>query len=208
MQTVLPTPTLEFVNTECDEFDQESRLVEGALGQLWKQFPRNTETPHVLLKVLVLNKLYSTRVNDNDVDPLARHITGLAIDKHLDQLLDQGSLDAVFLITDCPNLKQYLSFASKFCSWHNPTAYPIYDGDVRECLWSYQKQDPFAEFQNKGDLYYYRKLVDTVIAFRNHYGLNSLSFKQLDKFMWRAGDRILRERTDRKNTLVATSGSE
>ena len=99
--------------------------------------------------------------------------------------------------------KQYLSFASKFCSWHNPTAYPIYDGNVHECLYSYQKQDSFAEFQNEDDLYYYQKLLDTVVAFRNHYGLNSLSFKQLDKFMCLSGGRILKARRDQKNPAPA-----
>jgi hypothetical protein len=58
-------------------------------------------------------------IRDIDVETIANHIVGLANDHFLDQLLGQGSLNAVFLITDCPNLKEYLSFASKFCSWHD-----------------------------------------------------------------------------------------
>ena len=199
---MLPRPTVELVETECKAFDWENCLAEEALGQLRAQFPLNTDVRHVLLKVLVLNKLYSTMIRDIDVETVAKHIVGLANDKNLDQLLDQGSLDAVFLITACPNLKEYLSFASKFCSWHNPTAYPIYDGNVRECLWSYGKQDRFAKFRNQ-DLWYYQKLVETVIAFRNHYGLDSLTFKQLDKFMFRSGSRILKARKDPKNQAPA-----
>jgi len=103
----------------------------------------------VLLKVLVLNKLYGAMIRDIDVETVAKHIAGLASDRLLDQLLGQGSLDAVFLITDCPNVKQYLSFASKFCSWHNPTAYPISDKSVRACLWSYGKQYHFAKFRSE-----------------------------------------------------------
>lgn len=191
-RTPLPVPTVELVKAECSAFDEENRLAEDALGLLRAQFPRNTDIRHVLLKVLVLNKLYAARVRDIDVEPVATHIVGLAADKHLDQLLDQGSLDAVFLITACPNLREYLAFASKFCSWHNPEAYPIYDGNVRECLWSYGEQDRFAKFR-KNDLWYYRRLVDIVKAFRNYYELTSLSLKQLDKFLWRSGDRILRD---------------
>jgi hypothetical protein len=195
---VLPRPTVELIETECKAFDQESWLAEEALGQLRAQFPVNTDIRQVLLKVLVLNKLYGTMIRDIDVETVAKHIVGLTNDHFLDQLLAQGSLDAVSLITDCPNLKKYLSFASKFCSWHNPTAYPIYDGNVRECLWAYGKQDRFAKFRNE-DLWYYRKLVETVIAFRNYYELNSLTFKQLDKFMYLSGRKILKARKDEKS---------
>jgi len=196
---VLPRPTVELVEAECKAFDLENWLAEEALGQLRAQFPLNTDIRHVLLKVLVLNKLYGTMIRDIEVETVAKHIVGLGIDP----LLAQGSLQAVTLITDCPNVRQYLSFASKFCSWHNPTAYPIYDGNVRECLSSYQKQDSFAQFRNKEDLYYYQKLSDAVLAFRSYYGLNSLAFKQLDKFMYRVGGQILKARKGQKGQAPA-----
>lgn len=152
------------------------------------------------MKVLALNKLYGTMIPDIKVETVAKHIVGLDIDARL----DNGDIQAVFLITDCPKVKQYLSFASKFCSWHNPTAYPIFDTNVRQCLWSYHNKDAFAEIKKKDDLYYYHKLVDTVIAFRKRYELNSLTFKQLDKFMYRLRGRILKDRTDQKNRATAT----
>ena len=194
---MLPRPTLELVKEECKAFDAENGLAEQALAQLREQFPRNADLRHVLLKVLALNKLYSTMIRDIDVETVAKHIVGLANDKHLDQLLDQGSLEAVFLITDCPDLKQYLSFATKFCSWHNPAAYPIYDANVRECLSSYGKQEQFAQFRNE-DLWYYGKLFAMVVAFRNYYGLDSMTFKQLDKFMYRMGGQILKAHKEQK----------
>jgi hypothetical protein len=110
--SLLPAPAVELVREECEAFDQENQLIEEALGQLRAQFPHNAETSHVLLKVLVLNQLYNTRINNIDVEPLAVHIAGLGIDA----LLGQGLPDAVGLITNCPNLRRYLSFASKFCS--------------------------------------------------------------------------------------------
>jgi hypothetical protein len=184
--SLLPAPAVELVREECEAFDQENQLIEEALGQLRAQFPHNAETSHVLLKVLVLNQLYNTRINNIDVEPLAVHIAGLGIDA----LLGQGLPDAVGLITNCPNLRRYLSFASKFCSWHNPAAYPIYDGNARACLWAYKKQDQFAEFHLQ-DLWYYEKFRVAVVAFSNHYGLNYFNFRQLDKFLFRSGGRIL-----------------
>ena len=121
---MLPVPTVELVLDECRRFDNASwnQLGDKALKELLEHFPRNTDASHVLVKVLVLNKLYSTRVLDNDIESLARHVTGLGIDP----LLERGALEAVYT---CPPLKMYYSFATKFCSWHNPNAYPIYAFD-------------------------------------------------------------------------------
>jgi len=189
---VLPTPTVELVEAECRAFDlhPSNQLGDKALKELLEQFPQNTVTSHVLLKVLVLDRLYSTRIRNIDVEPLARHIAGLDIDP----LLSQGSPDAVSKIFVCPGLNKYYSFATKFCSWHKPEDYPLYDSYAVECLWAYQKQDPFHKFHRQ-DLWYYDKLVATVTAFRQWYKLDCLTFRQIDKFLWRCGGRIL-QKTD------------
>jgi hypothetical protein len=193
---MLPTPTIELIENECEAFDRENWLIEEALRLLWAQSDRNFDARDVLLKVAALNTLYNAGIFNKDVETVAKYIVGLANDKHLDHLLDQGSIEAVCLITACPNVKEYLCFASKFCSWHSPEAYPIWDANVRECLWSYQNQnqDRCEAFQNN-DLWYYQKFFNIVVAFRNHYKLNSRTFKQLDKFMFRSGDQILKART-------------
>jgi hypothetical protein len=196
----LPRPTVELLNKECAEFDRENQLTEDALRRLRERFPHNSETADVLLKVLVLNKLYNARVRDIDVEPLARHIASL----QLDPTLEKGAPHAVALITNCEKLKKYFSFATKFCSWHNPVAYPMYDGNVDECLWSYQRQDRFAKFHRQ-DLGYYERLIAVVAGFRTFYGLDSFSFRQLDKFLWRMGERILRRRREAKSTISGSS---
>ena len=185
---MLSIPTLALVKTECDAFDQENELSEKALRTLRTQFPLNADESDVLLKALVLNKLYSTRINDIDIPPLAHHIAGLDIDP----MLDQGSLDAVSQIMNCPGLDRKYSFATKYCSWHNPDVYPIYDGNAEACVWAYQKQDKFGKFLRK-DLQLYEVWVETVKAFRTHYGLGHLSFRELDKFLWREGGRVLQK---------------
>lgn len=197
---MLATPTVELVKAKGDEFDSD-QLVEAALGQLRAQFPRNTEIPHVLLKVLALNKLYNARVLDIDVEILARHIAGLGIDA----ILAEGSPSAVDLITHCDKLRRgCYAFATKYCSWHNPDAYPIYDTRVDECLWSYKKQDGHKEGYPKfhrQDLRCYPKLREVVIKFCNFYKLGlvdpldagsigSFNFKAIDKFLWLQGESL------------------
>jgi hypothetical protein len=187
----LPTPTVETIEAECREFDAEpyTKLSEEALGCLREAFPRNAQVSHVLLKVIALNRLYSTRVNDVDIWPLANHIAGLGID----DLIERGDPSAVWRVYSCENLRMYYSFATKFCSWHNPRRYPIYDRNADECLWAYKKHDGFADFRRQ-DLGYYEKLITIVDAFRKHYSLDRFSFKEIDKFLWRTGAKIL-ERT-------------
>ena len=74
-----PNPTPELVECACREFDEENRVTENALRNLFQCFPHNTEASEVLLKVLALNDLYSTRIPLNaalipNVFDVASHI--------------------------------------------------------------------------------------------------------------------------------------
>jgi len=68
---MLLTPTIDLVQEECAEFDKEpfTKLGEEALAQLLMQFPRNEKASHVLLKVIALDRLYSTRIQYVDLVP-------------------------------------------------------------------------------------------------------------------------------------------
>jgi hypothetical protein len=192
LATMLREPTIDLVLQECAAFDNDpfTELSEKALEELRLRFPRNTEVSHILLKVIVLNQLYSTRINYVDLVPFALHITGLGID----ETIERGSPSAVDQIWNCEGMRNYYSFATKFCSWHHPAAYPIYDHYVDECLWAYKKQDQFFDFHRQ-DLYDYEKLVKIVTTFREHYRLGNFSFRQIDKFLWQTGYKILSERS-------------
>ncbi|HWX54916.1 MAG TPA: hypothetical protein VN176_10045 [Verrucomicrobiae bacterium] len=190
---LLPPPTVELVNAEGDKFNSEYRVIEEALGQLLRAFPHNAENSHVLLKVVAVNNLYGAGIPKKYVDTVARHITGL----HIDAALAEGKSAVVDDIINCGVLKEkYFSFGSKFCSWHNPTAYPLYDRYVDECLWSYKKQDHFTTYRRGS--YSYQQFVKVVTAFRTFYGLTSVTFKQLDKFLWSLGGLLIAEKDKRK----------
>ncbi len=96
---MLPTPTIDLVQQECDAFDDDTftKLGEDALAQLIARFPHNTDPAQVLLKVLALDQLYSTRIHYVDLVPFAQHIA----DHHIDQMMQQGSLSAVEQIWNC-----------------------------------------------------------------------------------------------------------
>jgi hypothetical protein len=168
------------------KFDEENGTTEWLLTQLFQECPTNTDFEAVLVKTKVLNALYST--NMLAVRTVATHIVSLAIDPGLragkPEIVDRVA--KVQLLND--KIRINFSFASKYCSWHNPAAYPIYDSNVEASLWYYKKQDGFTTFRRDG--YGYAEFVRRVNAFRDFYGLTSITFKQLDKFLSYLGDTL------------------
>lgn len=181
----LPTPTKELVQHLASAFLAEARFERGerALTWLFNSLPRNTDSVEVLLKVVSLNSLYRTQILA--VSELAEHIVAL----DLDPILAVGSHGAVEAVAACRlgnRARRLESFASKYCSWHRPNAYPILDSVLKGLLWQYQQQDPFATFKRK-DLDSYSGFTSIHSAFVRTYDLADLSLKTLDKGLWMLG---------------------
>ena len=178
----LPKPTLELVRAEGERFDLENKVTERALAELVQQFRKNSDTSHVLLKVAAINQLYSTQIYA--VRIVADHIVELNIDAQL----DAGSVQLVDKIASVQvrdKVRYNLSFASKYCSWHQPGSYPIYDSYVERCLWEYRGQ--FGLRFARKDLWTYVSFFDAVKEFRDRFELDDLTFKQIDKFLYLRG---------------------
>jgi len=147
---------------------------ESAIAKLFRTFPENKKFDHVLLKVTTLSELGNSPLWDHY--GVAKAIWLLDIDP----LLNENSLGVIELITKV-DAKLY-SFATKYCNWHKPDIYPIYDAYVWNMLKIYKKQHQFLCFQQK-DLRNYQTLVRVLNEFKSFYGLNEFSFKQIDRFL-------------------------
>jgi hypothetical protein len=197
MNTVLPTPTTELVTAAGKDFDLENKDIEEALEELFRQYPGNGDLAHVLLKVVALNALYSTRIPVYSTDipnvlDVARHICQNA--REVDSAMADGSPEIVDKISRVAVAEKkgrtYFSFATKYCSRHRPAAYPIYDANAEACLWHYRKQHGFSTFRREG--YDYPEFVRIVESFRDFplYGLGSFTFKEIDKFLFQYGGKL------------------
>ena len=82
--------------------------------------------------------------------------------------------------------KRFYSFASKYCSHHNPDAFPIFDNYVSKVLIHFKKQDKFAKFTHE-DLRDYIKFNEVLDEFAKFYNLKEFSRKDLDKYLWQLG---------------------
>lgn len=166
---------------------------EWVVTETFKHFPNNTDYYEVLLKVTLLNKLYSTSIRD--VKSVARNI----VKKHIDADLAKGKPEVVHKIAqvlhgDSPI--NHFSFATKYCSFHQPERYPIYDKEVYAVLDGLRKEftdQPFSKKdiqdkdwnEKKKDCGYnlYRKVYDSFMA---HYGkaFRGMNYKDVDQYLW------------------------
>ena len=182
----LPKPTVELVRSAGDRFGDENEVTEKALTELVQKFPRNSEESHVLLKVAAINQLYTTQIYA--VRIVAAHIIEINAKFNVDALLDAesfGLVDQIAQVRVADKQRNNLSFASKYCSWHRPESYPIYDSYAERCLWEYRKQ--FGLSFVRKQLWEYPSFVDAVKEFQERFELQRLSFKEIDKFLYLKG---------------------
>jgi hypothetical protein len=197
MSTELPMPTVDLVNAAAKKFDKDYRIGEQSLGELFSQYHENTDLSHVLWKVALLIPLYQLHIpayapdKPNLLD-VASHIHQNA--EEIDSALALGLpeiVDKIARVVVPPGKKPFYhySFASKYCSWHNPCAYPIYDFHVKNYLWSLKEQGRFtdAAFLYQESLKDYPTFFKIMTGFRKSFGLESLSFKDIDKFLYLDG---------------------
>jgi hypothetical protein len=188
MIIALQIPTPETVKAACERFDRENELIEQTLSELFQQYPRNDDLRHVLLKVVAVNSLYHTCIYA--LDTVARHIHSHA--PEIDAALAAGSheiVDKIAKVRVQGKVHNFFSFATKYCNWHQPEKYPIYDTRVDHYLWTLQQQNAFAKTFQHPHLWDYPKFHSIVVTFRDAHGLSAFTFKQIDKFLYLQGER-------------------
>ena len=153
-----PKPCFSEVNKYLNEWENLEGYTsqEEALNKLFLELlPGNSEIADILLKASCLNDFYSTRIFS--IYPVAKHILSV---KDLDKRLKAGDIKLVRELGNVKigdNKRYFYSFATKYCSHHNPIAFPIYDSYVEQVLLYFNKVDKFSAFKRK-DLKNYRKI--------------------------------------------------
>jgi hypothetical protein len=206
---IKPTvPNPRSVRDACDRFNKENAVVERTLEELFRQYPTNDDEAHVLLKVVALNRLYSAGILA--VMDVARHICQHAQEVDGALKADPPSPEAVDKIVGLTILgtgRRFWSFATKYCSWHRPESYPIWDSRVALYLRSLKGTDftrpdnwtQYPQFADSGvngvarwrpdNWIHYREFKDLMNRFRDFYNLRSFTFKDIDKFLWLSGEK-------------------
>ena len=159
-------------------------LQEKSLEKLFtKTYPKNDAIEDILIKVCSLNDFYSTNI----LKPfnVAKHILNLDIDKYLDDN-DKSIVNKIALVNVGHKEINFYSFATKYCSHHKPTVYPIFDYYVEKMLCYFRDKDKFTLFNNE-NLKNYENFIDILNKFKEYYKLKNYNLKDIDKYLWQAG---------------------
>ncbi len=185
-QVNIPSPSKKQISFYLSRWEgfQNYKLQENALNKLFLQLcPKNEMIEDILLKVSTLNDFYSTNIFS--VFPIAEHILKLKIDRRLENN-DISLVDDIKKVSISGKIKNFYSFATKYCSHHKPYDFPIYDSYVDMMLRYFQYKSGFSNFKSS-DLKDYSKFKKILLDFRGAYHLDDFNLKQIDQYLWQIG---------------------
>lgn len=185
----IPTPTPEAVNAAIKNWDDSlfAPCIDEWLFDFFKKHRENSTFAVVKAKVALVNLTYGTRLPKDERDEkVPKHIVGLEIDKRI----SDGDLSLVNEIARAGE-RNFYSFASKFCMFHNPEKFAVYDSNVNAALWQFHEND--EDFRNavkfkRVDMGNYEKFMEILDGFRKHYDLEKFSYRDLDHYLWEVGN--------------------
>lgn len=187
----LKHPNSFLVKKYNEKFEKDDRyyLADQAIIKLFKKFKDNKDIKDILLKTSLINDLYSTNIFATF--EMAKHILSLNIDSDLKKG-DPKAVNKIAKIIISKKQKNFYSFATKYCNWHNQSKYPIYDSYVDKILRAYRNQTAFYTFKND-DLRDYAKFLVILENFRKYFKLDKFDFKKIDKFLWMYGKEVFKK---------------
>lgn len=156
---------------------------ESALNKLFMELCKTNDClDDVLIKCSTLNDFYSTNIFD--VQTIAEHILNI---NNIDARLQQGDcslVDEIAHVTINGKERNFYSFATKYCSHHQPEKFAIYDSYVEKVLMTMNKREPYT---NEKSLKDYEAFISVIRSFQHHFGLTQYNLKELDKYLWQLG---------------------
>lgn len=157
-------------------------LQEKVLADIFTKYPNNTTLAEVILKVNLLNAFYSTGILD--VVTVATHI----VTQHVDTDIQNGNvavIDKIARVKHNGKCWNHFSFATKYCSFHQPQKFPIFDSFIAECFSQLSKnnyfQNKFPKQTIRNNYSDFKKFYD---EFMTKQPALPHDYKEFDKYLW------------------------
>lgn len=158
-----------------------------AIRKVVNAFLANTDLANVLAKVAIINSLYATSLYY--VFSMAKHIIDI---EGLDYMLSQGAKEAVdkvrsghgILVKKTGKEFDFYSFATKYCSFHNPDTYPICDSFIVNLLLDLNKIYCWKPKLKRNDLLIYPFYIEIIDNCLKSIGMSEANCKTADKGLW------------------------
>ncbi|MBA2846610.1 hypothetical protein HNP88_000794 [Methanococcus maripaludis] len=183
----IPKPCADEVEHYLNEWNTLKKYVlqEDALNKLFNELcPKNDSMADILIKVSTLNDFYSTNIKSTVT--VAEHILRLNIDERLENCDEKLVNDIAGVVYENGRTIRHYSFASKYCSHHKPSDYPIYDSNVGSVLKHFRDTDQFSDFSDK-KLKEYTSFKKIIFKFKEFYELKEYTVKEIDRYLWQVG---------------------
>lgn len=193
---MLKKPTDEFINKMLAKYSEiEGDELNEKLQKIFIEFNDNTNKYDVLIKVAVLNKIYSTAITN--INPVVDKIC--SISREYDKFNEDDYItfvDRISLIewVNEKNMsfkRNNISFASKYVHFLSNRTTPIYDSYIWIITKTYLAQNKGirVSFSNPKN---YAEFYETFIDFKRTYSLEKYSNYTIDKFLWIYGRSLIK----------------
>lgn len=163
------------------------QITDQSVKMLFERWPENASEAQVLTKVVVLKSLYYTALYN--VHAMARHI----VKQEIDSKLAQGDITVIYDIRKGHGIFRgktkkdwdFYSFATKYCHWHAPSNYVMYDTFVDTALKDLNERLGFySSFSSAKLRQEYSTLKKVIDSLASALGLTNLDYKKLDQALW------------------------
>lgn len=165
--------------------DKKFMAHESSLNKLINELCKTNDClDDVMIKCSALNDIYNTNIFD--VYAVAEHIMDV---KNLDVRLQQGDyslVDEIACVTINGKKHRFYSFATKYCSLHQPTKYAIYDSYLEKVLMAMKRRERYTN-ETRDKLKTYENYMSVILSFQYYFGLTQYSLYDLDKYLWQLG---------------------
>lgn len=177
------------------------RIQENLLQHLVNEYPSHSNKAAVDTKVKLLNLFYSTGIQATN--KMSENILSIRnIDKRLTDG-DKSLVAEIATLTFDGKVRYNYSFATKYCAYHQPDKFPIYDSIVAMTFISFFEKDLLPKYKccnrkstaketyTKGEftakLKEYDFFVNVYDYFMDLYDLKeSFTYREIDSYIWGA----------------------
>ena len=176
-------------------------IQEELLQCLVKKYPNHSNKAAVDTKVKLLNLFYSTGIQATN--KMSENILSIKdIDKRL-SAGDKSLIPEIATLTFNGKERYNYSFATKYCAYHQPEKFPIYDSIVAMTFISFFEKgllpkykcssrktttkDTYTKLEFAAKLKEYDFFVDVYDYFMEQYDLNgNFTYREIDSYIWGA----------------------
>lgn len=170
-----------------NQFKAKEEYGEKSLEMIFHDYKDSGDIRNVMVKTIVLNSLYHTRIKDKDIPFVVKHI----VNNHekIDTLLNSGKreyeLYDIIAFIPVEGVNNAYVFASKYLSFSNTELYPIMDSYSRDLLTKYS--DIYPDIPKIKGIDNYKSFCAAFDAFHkmvNKITEHDFTAKEIDMFIW------------------------